>query len=56
MRIIQDAKENPRSRRQGAALDAELMAYGAKQTKKLGIKERDIPRLIHESRARRRTS
>jgi bifunctional DNA-binding transcriptional regulator/antitoxin component of YhaV-PrlF toxin-antitoxin module len=56
MRIIKEAKEHPMSRRQGAALDASLMAYGAKQAKKVGIKERDIPRVIHESRARRRTA
>lgn len=56
MRIIKEAKRNPMSRRQGAALDAGLMAYGAKQAKKAGVKERDIPRVVHESRARRRTS
>jgi len=55
MRIIKEAKENPMSRRQLEALDASLMAYGAKQAKKAGIKERDIPRIIHESRIRRRT-
>src|SRR5260370_42366711 len=55
MRIVNEEKKHPMSARQAAALDAELMAYGAKQAKKLGIKERDIPRLIHESRARRRT-
>ena len=53
--IIKEAKDHPMTRRQGEVLDAELMAYGAKQAKKVGIKERDIPRLIHESRARRRT-
>ncbi len=40
---------------QGEALDAELMAYGAQRTKKMRVKEREIPRIIHESRARRRT-
>lgn len=54
-RIVREAKENPMSRRQLAALDAEIAAYGARQAKKAGIKERDIPRLIHESRARHRT-
>ena len=53
-RIVREAKENPMSRRQLAALDAELAAYAAKQVKMAGIKERDIPRIIHESRARRR--
>jgi len=54
-RILNEAKERPTSPRKGAALDAALMAYGAKQAKKVGIKERDIPRVIHESRTRRRT-
>ncbi len=44
-RIVKEAKENPMSRRQLAALDAEIAAYGAKQAKKVGIKERDIPAL-----------
>ena len=56
MRIIKETKENPMSRRQLTALNAQLAAYGAKQAKKLGIKEADIPRVIHESRARRRSS
>ena len=55
MQLIKDAKKDPMGEREGAAVDAELMAYGAKQAKKLGIKERDIPRIIHEFRARRRT-
>jgi AbrB family looped-hinge helix DNA binding protein len=55
MRIIKEEREDPMSPSQLAALDAELKAYGAKNAKKLGIKERDIPRLIHEFRARRRT-
>jgi AbrB family looped-hinge helix DNA binding protein len=55
-RIIKEARERPVTRRQGAALDAALMAYGAKQAKKVGIKEGDIPRLIHASRSRRRPS
>jgi bifunctional DNA-binding transcriptional regulator/antitoxin component of YhaV-PrlF toxin-antitoxin module len=55
MRIVKEQIERPMSPRQLKALDAELKAYGAKQAKKAGIKERDIPRIIHESRARRRT-
>jgi hypothetical protein len=54
IRIIQDAKKRPMSLRQAQAVDRELKAYGAKQAKKLGIKERDIPRIIHEFHARRR--
>ena len=56
MRIVKEQKDKPMNPRQLAALDAELRTYGAKQAKKVGVKERDIPRIIHESRARRRTS
>ena len=56
MRIIDEQKKKPMSARELAALNAELRAYGAKQAKKAGIKERDIPRLVHEFRKRRRTS
>jgi bifunctional DNA-binding transcriptional regulator/antitoxin component of YhaV-PrlF toxin-antitoxin module len=56
LRIIKEAKRRPLSREEGEALDAELMAYGAQRAKKAGIKERDTVRIIHESRARRRTS
>ena len=55
MRIIKEEKKDPMSARRAAAVDAELMVYGAKHAKKAGIKERDIPRLVHEYRARRRT-
>jgi bifunctional DNA-binding transcriptional regulator/antitoxin component of YhaV-PrlF toxin-antitoxin module len=54
-RIIKEAKRHPLSREEGKALDAELMAYGSQRAKKVGVKERDIARIIHESRARRRT-
>ena len=56
MRIIDEQRRHPMSQKELEALDRELMAYGAKQAKKLGIRERDIPRIIHESRARRRSS
>jgi bifunctional DNA-binding transcriptional regulator/antitoxin component of YhaV-PrlF toxin-antitoxin module len=55
MRIIKEAKRRPLSRERGEALDAELMAYGRERAKKVPIKERDVTRIIHESRARRRT-
>ena len=55
-KIIEDAKRNPMTRAELRAENAKLMAYGARQAKKAGIKERDIPRVIHESRSRRRTS
>src|SRR5579872_2637674 len=54
MQIVEEAKKTPLSRRDLAALNAQLMAYGERQAKKAGVKERDIPRVIHESR--RRTS
>jgi len=34
----------------------ELMAYGAKQAKKLGIKDSDVVRIIREFRANNRAS
>jgi bifunctional DNA-binding transcriptional regulator/antitoxin component of YhaV-PrlF toxin-antitoxin module len=55
MRIVKEQREKPMSPRQLTALDADLRTYGAEQAKKAGVKERDIPRIIHESRARRRT-
>jgi len=54
--IIEDAKNDPMSRRELAALNAKLMAYGGRQANKVGVKERQIPRLIHASRSRRRAS
>jgi bifunctional DNA-binding transcriptional regulator/antitoxin component of YhaV-PrlF toxin-antitoxin module len=56
MRLVKDAKKNPMTRAEIRAENARLMAYGARQAKKVGIKERDIPRVIHESRSRRRSS
>jgi bifunctional DNA-binding transcriptional regulator/antitoxin component of YhaV-PrlF toxin-antitoxin module len=56
MRIVKEQSEKPMSRRRLATLDGELRAYGTKQAKKVGVKERDVTRIIHESRARRRTS
>jgi bifunctional DNA-binding transcriptional regulator/antitoxin component of YhaV-PrlF toxin-antitoxin module len=55
MRIVKEQTEKPMSRRRMTTLDAELRSYGAKQAKKVGVKERDVTRIIHESRSRRRT-
>ncbi len=55
MRIVKEETGKPMTPRQLAAIDAEVRTYGAKQAKKVGVRERDIPRIIHESRARRRT-
>lgn len=55
MRLVKEAKRRPLSPAEAKALDAELRTYGAQRAKTTGIKERDIVRIIHESRARRRT-
>jgi len=55
MQIIKEAKKNPMTAEELAAENARLMSYGARQAQKAGIKERDIPRVIHESRSRHRT-
>jgi hypothetical protein len=52
MQIIEDAENNPMTARELAAENSRLMAYGARRAKKAGIKERDVPRVIHDSRAR----
>lgn len=54
--VLADAKDRPMSSKQIAASLKELQAYGSRKAKKAGIKEGDIVRLIHESRARRRTA
>ena len=56
MQIVEEAKKNPMTARELAAENARLMAYGARQANKAGIKERDVPRVIHESRSRQRSS
>ncbi len=55
-RIIGEAKRNPLAPEEILAEDKRLAAYGAHQAKKLGFKERDTVRMIHESRARRNAS
>jgi Arc/MetJ-type ribon-helix-helix transcriptional regulator len=51
-RVIGEAKRNPLAPEEIIAEDKRLAAYGACQAKKLGSKERDTVRMIHESRAR----
>jgi hypothetical protein len=51
MRIIEEAKANPMTARELAAENSRLMANGALQAL-VGIKERDIPRVIHDFRSR----
>jgi len=55
MGIVKEQTEKPMSPRRLRSLDGALRAFGAKQAKKVGVKERDVTRIIHESRARRRT-
>jgi Arc/MetJ-type ribon-helix-helix transcriptional regulator len=55
-RIIGEAKRNPLAPEEIIAEDKRLAAYGARQAKRLGFKERDTVRMIHESRARRNAS
>ena len=52
-RIIEETKENPMPPAELAAESESLAAYGARQAKKLGIKESDVVRLIQEFRARK---
>ena len=57
--LIQEAQEeqalHPMSTDEMLHEEAELAAYSAAQTKKLGLKARDIDRLIHNFRARQRS-
>ena len=55
-RIIGEAKRNPLAPDEIIAEDKRLAAYGARQAKRLGFKERDAVRMIHESRARSNAS
>lgn len=58
MRLIEEAKEeerlHPMTQEELKRESEELRRYGAAQSKKLGIKEKDVERLIHEFRARQR--
>lgn len=56
LRIISDAKSNPLSPKELGAEDRRLMKIGAARAKKVGIKEGDVVRIVHESRARRSAS
>ena len=55
-RAVASAKRNPLSPEDLIAEDRRLAAYGARQAKKLDIKEEDAVRLVHESRKRRPAS
>ena len=53
-RVMEEAKMNPLTPEELEADYQDLAAYGARQAKKLGVKERVIVRLIHEFRAQRK--
>jgi len=54
--LLGEAKRNPLAPEAILAEDRRLAAYGARQAKKVGFKERGAVRMIHESRARRDAS
>ena len=58
MNLIEEAKaeqaKNPMSVEEMLAEDDRLARYGAEQAKKLGIKPKDVNRIIHEFRKARR--
>jgi hypothetical protein len=58
MNVIREAKaeeaQNPMSARAMIAEDEQLARYGAKQAKKLGVKPKDVNRVIHEYRKARK--
>jgi len=59
MNIIKEAKaeqrQNPMNADEMIKESYRLARYGSKQAKKLGIKSKDINRIIHEFRAERQT-
>jgi predicted transcriptional regulator len=58
MRLVRQVQEedriHPMTQEELEREEEELRRYGAAQAKKLGIKAKDIDRIIHEHRARRR--
>ena len=58
MRLVREVEEEdrirPMTQEELEREEEELRRYGEAQSKKLGIKEKDIDRIIHEHRARRR--
>ncbi len=51
--IIAQVQANPMTSEEVEAEFKRAAVYGARQAKKLGIKESDAVRIVHESRARR---
>jgi hypothetical protein len=60
MQVLREAQEeekrNPMTDEEAMAISEELMRYGAQQAEKMGIKLEDVDKIIHEERARRKTT
>ncbi|MDQ3840366.1 MAG: ribbon-helix-helix protein, CopG family [Thermoproteota archaeon] len=60
MQVLREAQEeenrNPMTDEEARAISEELMRYGAQQAKKMGVTLEDVDRIIHEERARRKTT
>lgn len=60
LNVMREAQEeerlNPTSQKELEREDNELLRYGAAQAKKLGIKDKDVDRIIHEHRKQRRSA
>ena len=60
MQVLREAQEeekrNPMTDEEAMAISEELMRYGAQQAKKMGITLEDVDKIIHEERARRKTT
>ena len=60
MQVLREAQEeekrNPMTDEEAMAISEELMRYGAQQAKKMGVTLEDVDRIIHEERARRKTT
>ena len=60
MQVLREAQEeekrNPMTDEEAMAISEELMRYGAQQAKKMEITLEDVDRIIHEERARRKTT
>jgi metal-responsive CopG/Arc/MetJ family transcriptional regulator len=60
MEVIREAQEEevrrPMTQEEMLRESEELARYGAEQARKLGLKPKDIPRIIHDARQRRRNA
>lgn len=60
LNVMREAQEeerlHPMSPEEHRREEEELLRYGAAQARKMGIKDKDIDRIIHENRKRRRNA